>query len=86
VHVAVPPHGGRLVRAQSPVRARLRGADEGEAAPLVLVVVAARVAVVELTVEHAHGTGQVPALLAQAGQGETRAAGGTCSSSRAVTV
>jgi hypothetical protein len=57
-----------------------------KAAPLVLVVVAARVAVVELTVEHAHGTGQVRALLAQAGQGETRAAGGTWSSSRAVTV
>ncbi len=69
-------HGVSLIEAQAQVGARLGRADESETGLLVFGEVAAGAGVVELALEHSHGAGQVPALLAGGGQVETGAARG----------
>ena len=66
-------HRAGLVRAQSQVGQRLACADEREAILFVGGVVAARVGVVEPALDHLYGAGEIPALLAQAGQFDPRA-------------
>jgi hypothetical protein len=64
------------MRPQLDIRERLGHADERESAILVLLVVATRIRVVELALEHFRRTRDVPALLAEAREAKPRPAGG----------